>query len=81
MVLRVRRVRPELPRPFRTWLYPLPPLIFLAITGWTLLYIVLQLPIEAMICVGIVVSGALFYLWSRYMGRRIAMSADPGPAG
>jgi APA family basic amino acid/polyamine antiporter len=46
-VLRWRR--PGLSRPFRTWLYPLPPLIFLLITGWTLWYIVLQRPVEAMI--------------------------------
>jgi APA family basic amino acid/polyamine antiporter len=69
-ILRWRQ--PDLPRPFRTWLYPLPPLIFLAITGWTLLYIVLQRPIEAMISLGIVVSGAVFYLWSRHMGARLA---------
>lgn len=74
-VLRARQ--PDLPRPFRTWLYPLPPLIFLTITGWTLLYIVLQRPIEAMICVGIVVSGAVFYLWSRRAGDRITNAAGP----
>ncbi|MEO1082433.1 MAG: amino acid permease, partial [Pseudomonadota bacterium] len=41
-VLRWRQ--PELSRPFKTWLYPLPPLLFLLITGWTLLYVVLQRP-------------------------------------
>lgn len=69
-VLRWRQ--PGLDRPFKTWLYPLPPMIFLLITGWTLLYIVLQRPIEAMICVGIVVSGAVFYLVSQRVGARIA---------
>lgn len=73
-VLRYRQ--PDLPRPFRTWLYPLPPIIFLAITGWTLLYIVLQRPIEAMICAGIVVSGAVFYLCSRYMGNQLAIAKE-----
>lgn len=33
-VLRWRR--PELPRPYRTWGYPITPLIFLAISGWLL---------------------------------------------
>lgn len=73
----LRRTRPDLPRPFRTWLYPLPPVIFLAITGWTLLYIVLQRPIEAMICVGVVGSGALFYLWSRRASDRLAGESGP----
>lgn len=72
-VLRWRR--PELERPFRTWLYPLTPLVFLGITGWTLLYIVLQRPIEAMISVAIVVSGALFYLVSRRFGEQISETA------
>jgi APA family basic amino acid/polyamine antiporter len=62
-VLRWRR--PELPRPFNVSLYPLTPLVFLAITGWTLLYVVLQRPVEAAIALGIVVSGGLFYLLSR----------------
>jgi APA family basic amino acid/polyamine antiporter len=78
-VLRWRQ--PGLPRPFRTWLYPLPPLIFLLITGWTLLYIVLQRPIEAMICVGIVGSGALFYLASSRVGVHLRQSPEkPGHA-
>lgn len=77
-VLRWRR--PQLARPFRTWLYPLTPLLFLGITGWTLLYIVLQRPVEATISGAIVVSGALFYLLSRWLGRRVtAAAAAPVP--
>jgi APA family basic amino acid/polyamine antiporter len=78
----LRRRQPNLPRPFRTWLYPLTPLVFLGITGWTLLYIVLQRPIEAMISVAIVASGALFYFVSRSLGDRIQLqeaAAGPGP--
>jgi APA family basic amino acid/polyamine antiporter len=68
-ILRWRQ--PELERPYRTWLYPLPPMIFLAITGWTLIYIVDQRPIEALMCLGIVVSGAVFY--------RVSLVFEPGP--
>lgn len=68
-VLRWRQ--PSLERPFRVILYPLPPLIFLAITGWTLYYIVLQRPVEALISLGIVASGALFYLVSAALSRRM----------
>ncbi|MEO1081408.1 MAG: hypothetical protein AAFY29_17740 [Pseudomonadota bacterium] len=52
-------------------MYPLPPLLFLLITGWTLLYVVLQRPIEAMITAFIVVSGAVFYFVSQYAGSRL----------
>ena len=33
-VLRWRR--PDLPRPYRTWGYPITPVIFLAVSGWML---------------------------------------------
>ena len=62
-VLRWRQ--PELQRPFRVSLYPITPLIFLGITGWTLIYVVVQRPLEAMISAVIVASGGVFYLLSR----------------
>jgi APA family basic amino acid/polyamine antiporter len=46
-------------------------MIFLAITGWTLIYIVDQRPIEALMSLGIVVSGAIFY--------RVSLAFEPGP--
>ena len=62
-VLRWRQ--PRLPRPFRVTFYPFVPLIFLAITGWTLTYVVIQKPIEALISFMIVVTGAAVYLLTR----------------
>ncbi len=67
-VLRWRQ--PDLPRPYRITWFPLPPLVFLLITGWTLLYTVLQRPLEAWLCLGVVVSGALFYRVSVILGER-----------
>jgi len=77
-VLRWRR--PDLPRPFRVWLYPLPPLLFLLITGWTLLYVVRQRPTEAMIAITIVVSGAAFYFVSRILGDKAQADAHDAAA-
>lgn len=62
-VLRWRQ--PKLPRPFRVSLYPVTPLVFLGITGWTLVYIVLQRPLEAFISAAIIASGGVFYLLTR----------------
>ena len=62
-VLRWRK--PDLQRPFRVSLYPITPLVFLGITGWTLIYIVLQRPIEALITAAILASGGVFYLLIR----------------
>ena len=42
-VLRYRQ--PELPRPYKTWLFPLPPILFLLLIGWTLFYLLIHRPI------------------------------------
>ena len=66
-VLRWRQ--PQLPRPYRTWMYPLPPAIFLVITAWTLVYTTLQRPAEAWMCLGVISTGALGYWFSVALGR------------
>lgn len=58
----LRRRRPDLDRPYRTFLYPLPPLIFLALTGWTLGFTLINRPVEGLFSLGIVGTGLLFYL-------------------
>jgi APA family basic amino acid/polyamine antiporter len=62
-ILRWRQ--PQLSRPFRVTLYPATPLIFLGITGWTLMYVVMQRPVEALISAAIITSGGLFYFLVR----------------
>ena len=68
-VLYLRRTQPELPRPFRLWLYPLPPLF--ALIGFT--YILLGRPNfghEIRLAVLVVLLGALAYLLrARLSGR------------
>ena len=66
----LRWTRPELERPYKTWLYPLPPILFLGTTGWTLVYTVAQRPVEALMCAGIIVSGAVFYIATMVLGRK-----------
>lgn len=70
----LRHRRPAVGRPYEIWLYPLPPILFLGITGWTLIYTVVQRPVEALMCAGVVVSGGLFYLLTLRMGQ---LSAAP----
>ncbi len=47
---------------FRVPGYPIPPLVYLLLTGWTLGYILLERPIEALAGLGIIVVGFLFWL-------------------
>jgi len=61
-VLRWRQ--PDLPRPYKTFLYPLPPLIYLALTGWTLTFVLVSRPVEGLFGLGIIALGLVFYFLS-----------------
>ena len=65
----LRWTQPDLERPYRVTLFPLTPLLYLAITGWTLTYIVLQRPAEGYWGLTIICAGGLFYLLTRRLGR------------
>ncbi len=43
----LRSRRADEPRPFSAWAYPATPLIFLALTGWTIVHIAMNRPMEA----------------------------------
>lgn len=58
-VLRWRE--PTLERPYRTFLFPLPPLIFLGLTGWTLWFVMTTRPVEALFSLALIASGLLAY--------------------
>jgi basic amino acid/polyamine antiporter, APA family len=58
-VLRWRQ--PDLPRPYRTFAYPITPLVYLVLMGATLGFVLLNRPTEGLFGLGIIASGALFY--------------------
>ena len=57
----LRSKQPNLPRPYKTFGYPFTPLIYLALTGWTLYFVIINRPIEVLFSLGIIVSGLIFY--------------------
>jgi APA family basic amino acid/polyamine antiporter len=67
-VLRWRQ--PELERPYRTFLYPLPPLIYLVLMGWTLWFVMVNRPVEGLFGLGAILSGLLVYILLRHRGER-----------
>ena len=69
-ILRARE--PDLPRPFKVPLYPLPPLIYLAITLWTLYYVVQSAPLQALYGLLIFVAGAVAYVLTLAIQKRAA---------
>ena len=57
-VLRV--TQPRLPRPYRTWGYPVTPVVFLLVTGWMMFFVIKARPLVMLagagtLCVGLVV--------------------------
>lgn len=68
-VLRWRQ--PALPRPYRAWGYPLTPLLFLALSAWTLVFIIKDKPTESLYGLATVLSGLLVYF--------IAQKSSPTP--
>ena len=65
-VLRWRQ--PDLPRPYRTFLYPVTPLIYLSLTGWTLWFVLVSRPVEGLFGLGVIGSGLIVYLVSQWRG-------------
>jgi APA family basic amino acid/polyamine antiporter len=61
IVLRFRR--PELKRPFRVSFYPLPPLIFLGVTSWTMIWAFRGRPVESSLAlITVLVGGGIYFL-------------------
>lgn len=61
IVLRVRQ--PGLPRPFRCWGYPVTPLVFLALNGFTLVYTAADKPVQAVLgCLTLAAGIGLYFL-------------------
>jgi basic amino acid/polyamine antiporter, APA family len=60
-IFRLRYTQPHLPRPYRTFAYPVTPLIYLLIMGWTLAFVLRSRPTEAFFGLALIVSGVVIY--------------------
>jgi APA family basic amino acid/polyamine antiporter len=68
-VLVLRRKRPDLPRPYRTWGYPFVPLAFVAVTVLLLYRTLISAPRASGIGLVVIVLGVPFYFyWKRRFG-------------
>ncbi len=61
----LRQRQPDIERPFRVPWYPWPMLVYVGITLWTLIFVLGERPVEALVGGGLIVAGWLFYLVSR----------------
>jgi APA family basic amino acid/polyamine antiporter len=63
IVLRARE--PGLPRPYRTWGYPLTPLVFLGVTGFMMYHLIAERPLQSFAGLAIMVAGLAIYAVSQ----------------
>jgi len=61
-VIKLRITRPDLPRPYRAWGYPVTPVIFLLVTLFMMYYLVVERPLQSFFGALIMVSGLLIYV-------------------
>jgi APA family basic amino acid/polyamine antiporter len=63
-VMVLRRTQPSLPRPYRVWAYPFPPLVFAGVTLWMMIYLLRSHLTESLLGVATMFAGLVLYLLS-----------------
>jgi APA family basic amino acid/polyamine antiporter len=69
-VIRLRALAPALPRPYRTWGYPVTPAVFIAFAVWLVGNTILETPRESAIGAGLILLGLPGYWYWRKKGTR-----------
>src|SRR5437868_9055152 len=68
-VIVLRISRPNISRPYRVWLYPVPPIIFAAITIWMMIYLLRSKTTESVAGLATAIAGLFLYFCA---GRRVS---------
>ena len=75
MVLRYRQ--PKLERPYRAWGYPFTPVIFLGVTGFMLVYLLIERPMESLAGLALLATGLVIYALSTLRdGKMVLQNKD-----
>jgi basic amino acid/polyamine antiporter, APA family len=64
-VVRLRYRRPDLPRPYRAWGYPVTPIVFIAFATYLTGNTIVEAPRDAAVGAGLILAGLPFYLYWR----------------
>jgi basic amino acid/polyamine antiporter, APA family len=64
-VLRLRMYRPELPRPYRAWGYPVTPVLFIGFSVWLVANTIREEPIDSAVAAGLILVGLPVYFYFR----------------
>jgi APA family basic amino acid/polyamine antiporter len=60
-VIVLRRMQPGLMRPYRTWGYPVTPIIFLAVTAFMMAYLLVERPLQSFAGLATLATGLIIY--------------------
>jgi basic amino acid/polyamine antiporter, APA family len=77
-MLRMRRTRPNIPRPYRTWGYPVVPVMFVLGALALTVSIWIQRPVRSSIGLALILSGLFFYRVWRRNAPPVALSRRDG---
>ena len=67
-VLTLRRTRPALPRPYRTWGYPWVPVVFIVSALALVVNTLIEKPVVSLVGFGFLALGLPVYFWWRRRG-------------
>lgn len=67
-VIKLRITRPDLPRPYRAWGYPVTPLIFLGVAAFMMYHLITERPLQSAAGMLVMGSGLVVYYLSRKTG-------------
>lgn len=72
-LMKLRLTDPGLPRPYQAWGYPVTPLLFLLVTGFMMIELFAERPLQAGLGTAAMLSGVLIHLFAhKWPGRRAA---------
>ena len=71
-IIVLRSTQPALPRPYRVWAYPLPPIVFAAVAVWMMVYLLRSKTTESLAALTTMLVGFLLYFCA---GKRLRGSA------
>jgi len=74
-MMHMRRTEPNMPRPYRTWGYPVVPIIFIFGAGSVAIGLWIARPVRSSIGMVLVIAGLLFYrMWEKRLGGELSSS-------
>jgi APA family basic amino acid/polyamine antiporter len=64
-LIRLRRRRPDLPRPYRAWGYPVTPILFIGFSLWLVANTIIEDPKHSAVAAGLIAVGLPIYFYFR----------------